>query len=664
MFCHQDKTSKRRGLLRLLCIWAMMFVAGCELPQKPGDMWWDVDLYVPFGVRTYGVWDLVDADSTLRGVGSGVGMEDDSSVYFSAWSTISAPVADSLYIKPLDLQILRFVNAIQAPLEIDSVLQFTLGRMNSDVAALHGTTQDVPSHELEAQMRLALPAGYDSLVVDTGRVRLVIANRLPYSVSNLELTAGDKVVATIPTLAVDGQRVLDAMLDDAVIKAFFDVTLHATGDGGTSISVDSTARIAVTLVVDTVTASHFYGITPEQDVTRDSMMALNQQHDIDVAIIESGHLNITLSNQSQFADTVRLRLPNLVSRLNDTLVVTRFLQPGDSDVISVSLEQYRLRPEGETEQTVLGELISHTPAGTGRSTFISGEERVYARLQFERLPLEYFAGTLHNLELPLDTLEITIERPPQGWNVLRPLDVEARAVVERGIGGVMEATIDATTSLEGEQISEQTIAVHALPLVQDSSEVIRGLAALLADYPDKLVTHGNSSITGDVALYNNSVVQFALELRAALAVVMTDTLQPIGTVEKVDSKDLEDIERGEATVKVWNHLPVGGRIFLVADHDSSSVLENSGADVDTLYDVEIPWPTMEHGRTIEAGVSQFEILLTDRWLDYFKSGGFYTRTQLISTTGVGDTLVVHGGDYLKVQVIAKLVYTVDPGEIE
>ena len=664
MFCPHDKTNKRRGMLRLLFIWAMTFVAGCELPQQPGDMWWNVDLYVPFGVRTYGVWDLVDADTTLRRVGSGIGMDEDSSVYFSAWTDISAPVRDSLYVKPLDLTIQRLVNAIESPLDYDTVLQYSLGQLNADIASLHGTTQNLPVHILNYVMHLPLPAGYDSLVVDTGRVRLVVANRLPYSIENIEIHAGDKSIATIDSLVPDGQRVFDTNLDDALISGTFDLSLDAVGRGGSAILVDSTDRIAVTLQVDTVTASRFYGVTPEQSVTRDSSLAIDQQHDVDIAIIASGNMIITLSNQTQFADTVMLRIPNLTSRLNDTLVVSRFLLPGDSATVSVSLEQFRLRPDGETDQTILGELISHTPAGTEAGEFSGGDERVFARVEVERLPLEYFAGTLHELSLPLDTLETVIDRPPQGWTVLRPLEVEARAVVERGIGGVMNASVDATTSLGGVPIGERRIEIDNLPLVEDSSETISGLADLLAEYPDKLVTHGNSTISGDVALYNNSVVDFALELRAALAVVLTDTLQPIGTVEKVDTNDLEDIVSGDATVKVWNKLPIGGRIFLVADLDSNNVLEDSGADVDTLYDVEIPWPVMEDGRAIEASHAQFEISLTDTWINYFNSGNFYVRTQILATTGIGDTLIVFGGDYLNVQVIARLVYTVNPGEVE
>lgn len=69
---------------------------------------------------------------------------------------------------------------------------------------------------------------------------------------------------------------------------------------------------------------------------------------IDLAVIAAGNLTITLGNQTQFADTVTLRLPNLVSRLNDTLKVTRFLQPGDSEVVVISMAQFRIRPDGKT----------------------------------------------------------------------------------------------------------------------------------------------------------------------------------------------------------------------------------------------------------------------------------------------------------------------------
>ncbi len=664
MLCQIDKTHKRRSSLRLLCLWLLTFVAGCELPQKPGDLWWEIDLNVPFGVRTYGIWELADPDTTLRRIGSGVGMEDDSSVYFSAWADMSAEIGDSLYVKSVELSISRFVTAIEAPLDYDTLLQLTLGTLNPDIAAFHGTTQNISAHPLNGTINLPFPFGYDSLEVDTGAIRIIVANRLPYPTTNIEIRAGSKLIVDIATLATDQQAVIDTVLNDAVLNGAFVLNLSATGVGGQNILVDSTDRISVTAEIDTVTASRFYGNIPEQTVTRDSALAIDQQHTIDLVIIESGNMTVTLANHTQFADTVSLRIPNLVSRLNDTLMVTHFLLPGDSSTITVPLTQYRLRPEGDADQTVTGQLISHSPQTPDVRSFEGDGEYVYGRIELEQLSVQYFEGTLNNLELSFDSLSIDIERPPQGWEVVRPLEVEARIHVDHGIGGVLDADLNAATWLNGTQIGQSLVSVNDLALEDSAVAIIPGLADLLADYPDQMTSHGDAVLSGQVAIFNNTIVSLGVELRAALSVTITDTLSPVGTVEKVEPQDLQDIVGGTATIKLWNHLPLGGRCFLVADFDSNNVIEGSTADVDTLFDVDIPPPTIVNGRATNASEYQLTINFDQRWLDYFKSEQFFVRTQIAVATAIGDTMIVHGTDYLSVQALAKVTYEVHPGEVE
>ncbi len=642
----------------------MTIVAGCEIPQPPGDMWWDVDLNVPFGVRTYGMWELADPDSVIRANGSGIGMSDDSTMYFSAWAGLIAEIGDSLYASPVERTIDRYLTAIEAPLDYDTLLGYSLGSLNPGLAALHGTVQDVPPHALEHTIALPLPAGYDSLEVDTATISIVIINRLAYEVTGLQLRAGSKVIADVSALNSDQQFVDRVSLAEAILISDFTLALTATGQGGTGISVDSASRISVSVRVDTATASRFYGFVPEQTVVRDSAVSMEQRHRINLAIIESGNMIVTLANQTQFADTVTLRIPNLVSRLNDTLAVKRFLMPGDSDVAVIPLALYRLRPSQDEDQKITGQIISHTPATADRRAFAAGNEHVYARVEFERLPIEYFAGTLNNLELPIEDTQVEIDRPPQGWEKARPLDVTALLHVEQGIGGLLDAEITAHTSVGGETVGDTIVNISNLSLVSDSLANVNGLATLLADYPDLLTVSGTSVLHGEIAVYNNARVRVGLELRAALAVDLTGDIEPEGEVERVSPRDLEDIQSGTATIRIWNHLPTDGRCFLVAGFDSASLLKESGAGADTLFDVLIPAPTVVNGMAVDASHLSFDVMLDERWLNFFKSEHFFVRTQIAISAARNDTLVLTGRDFVAVQPFAKIVYTVRPGEIE
>lgn len=644
----------------------MLFVASCELPQEPGELWWDVNLNVPFGVRTYGLWELADPDSVLRRDGSGVGMGEDSSLYFSAWAELGAALTDSLYSTPIELTIDRYLTGIEAPLDYDSTYAFSLGSLNAEIGALHGTVQNLSAHALNGELAFPLPGGYDSLEVDTGTVRLVIANRLPYAISDVSLQIGDFPLISSLSLGSQDQEVLSFSLTDLVLNQNERLLISATGSGGAGIHVDSTAQITALLEVDTVTASRFYGFVREQSVRRDSMMAIDQQHVIALGVIRAGEMTVTLANHTQFADTITLSLPNFLSRLNDTLSVTRFLQPGDSDVATVPLAQYTVRPEGNPDQRLRGRLSSHSPAPGDYRQFTADGERVYGRLEFSRLTFEYFDGILNNLELPFSGINVELERPPQGWETVRPLEVEARLHVSEGVGegGILDATITARTSYAGSPVGEADVDIADVPLGVDTTVVIGGMAPLLAEYPDFLTAEGDAVLNGPVAFYDNTRIDVGLELRAALTVQLTGNIEPVSNVERVEPDELENIESGTATITVWNHLPTGGRCYLVADRDSADVPENSGADVDTLYDIQIPAPTIVNGRATNASRFEFDVELTDVWLDYFRSPTFYVRSQVSIAAEDGDTLSVYGGDYVSVQALAKLVYTVRPGGVK
>ncbi|RPH95611.1 hypothetical protein EHM69_03950, partial [candidate division KSB1 bacterium] len=78
-----------------------MILAGCALPEAPGDYSWDTHLTVPFGIRTYGLIDLVDSSEAINAAGSGVGMDDDSLLYYAAFTDLEIPMYDSLTIEPI-----------------------------------------------------------------------------------------------------------------------------------------------------------------------------------------------------------------------------------------------------------------------------------------------------------------------------------------------------------------------------------------------------------------------------------------------------------------------------------------------------------------------------------------------------------------------------------
>jgi hypothetical protein len=149
---------RRRSLLRFLFLLALLVLAGCSLPNKPGDLSWDVHLYVPLDVRHYRVNDLVGTLTVSPTGSSGIGMGTDSVLYFSSVSHLMISIHDSLTLDPLTFNLykpegMQDTNAVF--LLNDQRNRVFNGRIASGTLALHAEGAATSDTQ---QVRITLPA--------------------------------------------------------------------------------------------------------------------------------------------------------------------------------------------------------------------------------------------------------------------------------------------------------------------------------------------------------------------------------------------------------------------------------------------------------------------------------------------------------------------------
>ena len=134
----------------------------------------------------------------------------------------------------------------------------------------------------------------------------------------------------------------------------------------------------------------------------------------------------------------------------------------------------------------------------------------------------------------------------------------------------------------------------------------------------------------------------------------------------MDNSDFKDIEQdgSHATIRIWNHLPVGGRVYLVAHRDSLHVVSSfvrqpndTSALTDTVVSVDIPAPRIDGGgHVIADSMHEIEVPFTSATVDLLKNTDqqhpLFTRTDVFLAGSNGDTLVATPADYVKVQIIA------------
>ena len=368
------------------------------------------------------------------------------------------------------------------------------------------------------------------------------------------------------------------------------------------------------------------------------------------ATIAHGTLWLTVENFSDVADTARTTLPNMISAQGDTVVFVVYL-PGHGRADTVyDLAGYVIRLPDTTPQFVETRLHS------------AGGAEIHAYVRTDRISFRYYTGVLDELEIEALEGGAAVEHPPEGWESVHPTMVEARVHVIRGVSGaVADADLTLATWQDGQMLDSANLIAHDLHLDRDTSAVIQGLAHLLAVYPDSVSSTGRVTLSGTVQdVEPDDTVRFEVEVRAYLAFTLDPVHSP-GNVQRIDNRDLQDVQSGSVRIRIWNRLPVGGRAFLVMDRDSADVLDGSGAEVDTVVNVVIPAPVLVNGRAQSEAYAELSLVLSDSLLELFRNPPFFARTDITLPGSNGDTLLAHAADYVKVQPIAVLTYRIDTG---
>lgn len=388
-----------------------------------------------------------------------------------------------------------------------------------------------------------------------------------------------------------------------------------------------------------------------QDTTHQFALT-NQPHRVLRGVISSGTVAVRVQNLDPLtADTASVLLPDLYDHFGDGLLVRVFVEGGATVDTVIDLATYVIRLADDDPQLSTASLYSSQPV------------LLAAYVQTSRIYFNYFDGELR--DLPLDSVisGISVESPPDGWETVHPTRLDLYVHIARTLTATAQMNVSWKTY---ERLRVLSSSEHEFPdvyLGSDTTLTTLSVGVWEGIYPDSVSAVSSMILSGRIQSYTSVRIPVVVEIRAPLAFTMDET-NPAMEVTRVDNSDLKDVQSGTAKMRIWNRLPVGGRAFLVADRDSSKVLANSGAMVDTVVTLEIPVPALSDGRASEETYAEATVPLSDALLDMLRNPPFFTRTDVTLPGSNGDTLYAHASDYVKVQVIADVVYRINAGDDE
>jgi len=596
-------------------------------------------------------------------------MNADSSLFYLGFQKLAVSFRDSFYIDSSYYEAIKPLTAILVPVDLNQTDVHTLGTLNPAWADSDGMTiPNLPQHSLDARAAISLGNRVDSMVVDTGSMVITITNTLPYGVTDLSLNLDNRLGQTFTLLAggsiaTEGVRSWHVRLDSISAQMWLrdtaELVLHAIGEGGSNITIDSTRGLTVHEAMDTILTVPYYGIIPPQPLSADSLVDLVRQHRLYVGRIDTGTVTITAINETQLDDTIWVIFPSVTTQAGDTLISKQFVPAHSQRSDTTDLRNHYMRLTNTTPQRVAVRVRAISTETPDRQAFVNIGQFVRGSVRSTRIGFSTFEGELNNLELPFTPNGASIPRPPTGWDAVRCTTVDATVRVNEGISATANTYLNVETFLAGSRIAGDSLISTGVNLGGDTVEY-HGLANLMNQYPDSISSSGTMIVSGPVTMSETDSVSLDVQLQAPFEFVLLPVDAP-GEVQRVETPGIENIQGGNANLRIWNRLPVGGRVYLVVDPDSSHVLENSGFDVDTLADVTIPVSPIVDRRATGEAYDTLTVAFGDSLLELFRHPPFYTRLQISLPGSNGDTLIAHGSDYIRVQMIADLTYRVRTG---
>ena len=640
-------------------------IGGCALPDVPEAVSWDTELQLPLAARTFGMWDLADNDSVLRAEGSGIGMTLPDSALFFSYSRELVPVrvGEKLKLDGFNHEIQQPMRMLKIPLGVEQTQAATLGAVNPALAARHGVVMDVPPYAFNIVVAVPL-SGFRRACVDSGTVAIRVASSLPYAAQSLTVTwLADRdhpqAVYHGELSATQAAQAEPSLQGKCLEEAMY-VEVTGTAAGGIGVLVDSTQGFMVSLTVGELFVHEYVGPLPRQELAKDSLFALEQQHEIHDGEIATGRMTVHMVNHTPFPDSVRVIFNDLYTPAGNLLSVVRFMDPEESADSVVNLEGHTLRLDNPDVQEIHGRLEAITPPTTEEVHYLASDQTVSTEFTTSELRFRRFDGTVHDLESTVERDSSDIEQPPEGWENVHATTLEMRLKLNSDLPVQSDIRLDLYSTREGEIIGSET-RTASCPLNADSTLVFGGLSPLVTRIPEWIGYKGTVLLNGPVVAYDTTAIYGTLEMTAPLSFTIDNTLVP-GKVERVEANDMEDVREVRIAARLWNALPVTGSVRLLAARDSLSASPNSMKWADTLCAVPLPPAELIDGRVANAGYMELEIAPPPGFYDLLEQGVFYIRTELAIDGSAGDTLAANGSDYVKFAANVRVLYRVAVGD--
>jgi hypothetical protein len=677
----RGKLQKARKVKLLLPLAAChLLLASCRLspPQAPR---WDAKINLPLINHNYSMQELIDKQDNLYADNLGL-------VHFVSESELdSFTVGDRLALGAFSKSFVTTLGQYTIPSPGSVSAEISLRQIYPASVDLAGQTAPIPAFTFELPIA-ALPdfENYFWVEVSDGTLTIHLRNGLPVPLGpplHFEILEGSNHT---PIAAFDhddemppGGEMTRSL--DWAGKVFpnnlaFLISGRSPGSRGNAVFIDPNSELQLTLTLSALQVSRAFARIGPQMFSDTGDIALGDSLAIVSADIKKGAVSVAVAGDFPVSSWVVVTLPDFRSPQNVVATDSLMLGTNGSSNLSFDLAGYRFRPLPAAfgEQKVRFQWQIRTTNGPDEFVSIASGDKLQATFSNSRIVFAKINGGFNpkTIEVKLKKLKLDL---PDGLDSLKLADVSLEVTLLNGIN------FPISTDFRVEGIGESGKVVHLdvrkrinagkangtpvesrITLNQGNSNIKQFFNALpkSINFRGK-VTVGEPGYVGNIR--DQDMVSGKLRFDAPLAFILpaqhaesdVEVIKISGSVREQLAKNRHS---GKIVCRLTNHLPLGATIALHLARKESAVF--AAPDL-VVGPIRLAAPTIDPaaGRVVLAAPSTVEIALTEEQLQLFQKSPLHLGV-LFDLPGTGGSLVrVFASDYIDVQALAEIDFTVD-----
>jgi hypothetical protein len=557
---------------RWITLAAVLVISGCgiEAPQAPR---WNVAIRVPIASRSFDLPYIIEH----AGV-SGLQWLADSGAYIRIERDLDTVfVGDHLSVAPVSSNSNLTVGPFDIGTNAQTSATLTLGEL------YEGPIGFIASFAAEARRTLPPMAGWDAVEVQSGQIRVAVANQLGITLDSVVVTLYNGGQSSpLLTIAVGGPIATgDSVAGNGPIRPgtvapTWDFALRFYTPGGTILTADDKyVRVAAQLPSGLRVASAT-GIIPALAREFRDSLRISAEHSIRAAAFRSGHLSITWANRTPLPFDVLWTCPSLAHG-GVPLAGYASVNPSGSFETSIDLAGYEFSDPASGSMALI-QASAQSPGSSGSAVTMSSADGITITSDLRDLTLESATAALGatNQSVEWDSFALNL---PAGLGAIGldggtcVLSVTSSLPWAARVSGHVSNENAVSIPVEGTVLPGST----GHPVI--SNLPVPGIAALLRPLSKEIsfnatVEYGDGVSTGTIHASDFLLPRVILTSPAS---IYADSVSLSGDVLRADLSGNNDFNRsgrlvrGDLDVCVTNHLPLGATLTLKIGTDSASV---------------------------------------------------------------------------------------------